>query len=178
MRYILLLGFCVAVGGECQGQKFLQLERINSPKTRKYFAGDEITFQLNNRQWYTRVIEDVSYEQKLIIFANGHISVDSIVALRSFERRKWSRPLGNQFYNFAIAWTGFGLIADAVSNDPADDYTLDNTIVAASSVATGFLLKKLFRRRTFHFTNNKEGEAKRWRLRVLDLEVKPGGTFR
>jgi hypothetical protein len=176
MRYLFLFCFWVVFAGFASGQKFLQLERTNSPKTRKYYPGDEITFQLNNNQWYTRVIDDVSYQKKLILFSNGHVSVDSIVALRSFERRKWSKPLGNQLYNFAIAWTAFALIADAVSDDAADDYAVSSAVVAGSSVASGFLLKKLFHRRTFHFNKNKAGEAKKWRLRVLDLEVKPGGT--
>ncbi len=176
MRYTLLFCFFVAFAGFSYGQRLLQLERVNNPKARKYFAGDEITFQLNNGQWYTRVIEDVSYEQKLVIFATGHVSVDSIVAFRSFERRKWSKPLGNQFYNFAIVWTGYALIADLASDDPGDNYSKTSIVVAGSSVVTGFLIKKLFRQRTFHFTKNKKGEAKKWRLRILDLEVKPRGV--
>ena len=143
MRYFLLFWLCFTFAGFTYGQKFLQLERTHSPKTRKYFPGDEITFQLNNGLWYTRVIDDVSYEQNLILFASGHVNVDSIMAFRSFDRRKWSRPIGNQLYNFAIAWTGFSLIADAVSNDSADDYTVGSAVVAGTSVATVFLLKKL-----------------------------------
>ncbi len=173
MRNALLLGFFLLFAGLCYGQRFLQLERTNSAKTRKYFPGDEITFQIDKGQWYTRVIEDVSYEQNLVIFAIGSVSVDSISALRSFQRRRWSRPLGNQFYNFAILWTGYSLIADVASKEPEDDFTATSAVVAGSALATGFLIKKLFRQRTFYFSKNKKGEVKKWRLRTLDLEVRP-----
>lgn len=154
------------------GQKFLQLEKLNSPRARKYFPGDEITFQLKGGQWYTRVIEDISYERNLVIFANGHIELDSVVAFRSFKNQKWSRPIGNQLINFAIAWTGFALIAAAV--DDEDTYSKGDAALAVTSAGLGFALKKLFKRRTFSLAKTPNGESRRWRLRVLDLEVKPG----
>jgi hypothetical protein len=154
------------------GQKMLQLEKLHSAQTRKYFPGDEITFQLKGGQWYTRVIEDVSWEQNLVFFSQGHVKVEDITAFRSFNNRKWSRPVGNQLFNFAIAWTGFSLIADAFSNDPGDTYGKEDAIIAGTSVALGIGIKKLFKRRTFHFRKNKKGEDVRWRLRILDLRVK------
>ena len=169
--WILVLLF-VALGEMTFAQKFLQLEKVHSPKTRKYYDGDEITFQLNNGQWYTRVIEDVNYDQKLVIFANGHIEVDSIVAFRSFKNARWSRPLGNQLFNFAIAWTLFSVIDQAVGDDPFQDIPRSAYIIPATSVATGFAIKQLFKKRTFRMTKNKKGEDKKWRLRVLDLNVK------
>lgn len=169
--WILVL-FFIAFGEMAFAQKFLQLEKVHSPKTRKYYAGDEITFQLNNGQWYTRVIEDVSYEQKLILFANGHMAVDSIVAFRSFKNARWSRPIGNQLINFAIAWTVFSIVDQAVSDDPFQQIDRTTYMIPAASTATGFALKKLFKHRTFRMTKNKKGEEKKWRLRVLDLNVK------
>lgn len=152
------------------GQKYLQLERLHSTKTRKYQPGDEITFQLNNGLWYTRVIEDISYERQFVLFANGHVAVDSIVAFRSFKPAHWSRSLGNQFYNFAAVWVVYSLIDQAVSNDGFDPGVV--LVVPATSAATGFLIKKLFKHRTFRIKRNKNGEVKKWRLRALDLTVK------
>jgi hypothetical protein len=169
--WILVLLF-LALGEMTFAQKFLQLEKVHSPKTRKYYAGDEITFQLNNGQWYTRVIEDVNYDQKLILFANGHIAVDSIVAFRSFNNARWSRPIGNQLFNFAIAWVVFSVIDQAVSDEPFQDIPNSSYIIPAASVATGFGLKKLFKQRTFRMVKDKYGEDRKWRLRVLDLNVK------
>ena len=172
MRYLLLFLLSLILLENVQAQKFLQLEKLHSPKTRKYFPGYEITFQLNNGQWYTRVIEDVSYEQNLILFANGHVHVDSIIAFKSFNNQRWSRPIGNQLINFAVAWTAFSLVADAVSDDPGDSYGREDAIIAGTSAALGFSIKKLFTKRVFDLSKNKSGEAKRWRLRVLDLDIK------
>ncbi|MCB0521604.1 MAG: hypothetical protein H6577_07935 [Lewinellaceae bacterium] len=153
-------------------QKFVQLERAHSPKTTKYYAGDEITFQLVGGQWYTRVIEDVSYEENSILFAKGFVSVDSIIAWKSFKNRRWSRPLGNQLFNFAIAWVLFSVIDQAVSDDPFQDIPKSSYIIPAASVATGIGIKQIFKQRTYRLTKNKAGEAKKWRLRVLDLNLK------
>lgn len=170
MRHILIpLFFLLAISESSFGQKFLQLERVHSPKTRKYFPGHEITFQVQGGQWYTRVIEDVSYDQHYIIFTNGHVSVDSITAFRTFDNQKWSRPIGGQLINFAIAWTGFALIAAAV--DKGDSYSRGDAGVAVVSAGLGLALQKLFRKRTFRMTKNEKGESKKWRLRVLDLTV-------
>ena len=161
----------INMSGTAIGQKFLQLEKAHSPKTRKYYPGDEITFQLTNGQWYTRVIEDISYEQKLIVFAYGHTEVDSITALRSFENARWSKPIGNQFFNFAVAWVLFSAIDQAFDEQPFQNIGNGVYIVPASSIVTGYTLKKIFKKRTFRMEKNKKGEAKKWRLRVLDLNV-------
>ncbi|MCF8246315.1 MAG: hypothetical protein K9J37_16225 [Saprospiraceae bacterium] len=170
MRNILLILTFALLAINVFGQKYLQLEKLNDAETRKYFPGDEITFRLNNGQWYTRVIEDVSYEQKLVLFANGHVAVDSIVAFRSFKSARWSKSLGNQFLNFAAVWVVYSLIDQAVSNDGFDPGVV--LIVPATSAATGFLIKKLFKHRTFRIKRNKDGEVKKWRLRAMDLTVK------
>ncbi|HFA51864.1 MAG TPA: hypothetical protein ENJ95_22840 [Bacteroidetes bacterium] len=171
VTFFLIFSFLFIDAASCQ--KFLQLERVHSPKTRKYFPGHEITFQLTGGQWYTRVIEDISYEQNFVIFANGHVSLDSIIAFKTFNNQKWSRPIGNNLLNFAIAWTGFSLIADAAGQY---DYGRSDAVIAGTSAALGFALKLFFKKRIFKLNKNKDGHAKRWRLRVLDLNVKEKKT--
>jgi hypothetical protein len=153
----------------CSGQKYLQLEKLNSARTRKFSPGSEITIQLKGGQWYTRVIEDVSYEQDHIVFSYGHCKLADITSMKSFNSQKWSRPLGNQMYNFALAWTGFSLISSAV--DKEDPYSKGDVIVALSSIATGFAIKKIFKQRTFHLARP-NGNPGNWRLRIIDLNVK------
>lgn len=174
MRHLLICSFLLFFGGAACGQKLLQLEKVNSPKTRKYFPGDEITFQVTGGQWYTRVIEDVSYEQQALIFAKGYMPLDSITAFRSFDTQKWSRPIGNQLINFAVVWSAFSLIDAAVSGNDFKDEITRPFVYATPVVSTGLgiLIKKLFKKRTFSLEKNKEGEPKRWRLRTLDLTVK------
>ncbi|MEY3369293.1 MAG: hypothetical protein RI973_2448 [Bacteroidota bacterium] len=159
------------------GQKFLQLEKLNSLQTRKYYPGDEITFRLDNGQWYTRVIEDVSYDLEtqgrasLLLFANGHVSIDSITAFRTYNVAGWSRPIGNQMFNFAVAWLLFSAIDEAVDDNPFRDIPNSTWIIPLSSTAGGLALKRIFRHRTFRLKKDKEGNAKKWRLRVLDLNL-------
>ncbi len=151
-------------------QKYLQIERLHSTKTKKFQPGDEITFRLNNGQWYTRVIDDISYEKQFILFANGHVAVDSIVAFRSFTPAKWSRPLGNQMINFSAVWLLYGLVAQTVDGDGYDAGVL--LTVPVTSSAIGLALKKLFKHRTYRIRRNRDGEVTKWRLRTLDLTVK------
>lgn len=166
---VVLLALLLSASQMVAQEKFLQLEKVSSLKVRRYYPGDGLTFQLNNGQWYTRVIEDVSYDSKLIVFADNLVHADSIVAIRSFNNQKWSRPIGNQLYNFAIAWATFALIAAVADNEsPVNDV---NILISASSAGLGFTIKKLFRLRTFHFRKNKYGAARKWRLRILDLRV-------
>lgn len=154
------------------GQKYLQLERLHSTKTRKYQPGDEVTFQLNNGQWYTRVIDDVSYERQFVLFANGHVALDSIVAFRTYNSGRWSRSIGNQLFNFAAAWVIFTLVDQAVADEPFEDIPKSAVIIPAVGIGTGILIKKLFKHRTYRISRNKQGEVKKWRLRALDLSVK------
>jgi hypothetical protein len=170
-RVCCIAALILLITGIIHGQIFLQLEKMNSPRTRKFAPGYEITFQLKGGQWYTRIIDNVSYEHNHIVFGYGHVNLDSIVTIRSFSRSQWSKPIGNQFYNFAIAWTGYALIAAAVDKD--DSYTRGDFILAASSAATGFAIKKLFKRRTFSLEKNKTDQPRKWRLRIIDLNIDP-----
>lgn len=154
------------------GQKFLQLEKIHSPKTKKYFPGHEITFQMRGGQWYTRVIDDISYEQNLLLFVNDHVHLDSIIAFRIFDQQRWSRPISNQLFNFAVVWAVYSTIDEAFQRDRFENIGQAFYVPPISSTGVGFLIRNLFKKRTFNLKKNEKGEAKRWRLRVLDLDVK------
>lgn len=155
------------------GQKLLQIEKLHSPKTRKYFQGNEITFQVKGGEWYTRVIEDVNYEKQYLLFSNGHIKVEDVIAIKSFKNKKWSKSLGNQLIFFAPVWAVYTLIATAVDDELKFGYGKGDYIVMGSSIGTGALLRVLFKSRTFKF--QKDGkESTRWRLRILDLDIKRG----
>lgn len=175
MKYIFTLLLTVLFFSFCHGQKFLQLERTHSPKTKKYAPGSEITFQVVGGQWYERIIEDISYEQNLLIFPKGHMHVDSIIAFRVYDNQRWSRAIGNQMINFAAVWTIYSTIDAAIGGDFVDDINRPFIYTTpAFSAGLGLLIKKIFKQRTYKFTKNKDGEAKRFRLRVIDLDVTRG----
>lgn len=172
MRIILFIIIPLFFLGEINAQKFLQLERVHSPKTKKYFPGTEITFQLSNDQWYTRVLEDVSYESNLLIFPKNNIHLDSITAFRTFHNQQWSRSISNQLLNFAVVWSVYAAIDQAFRDDKFQNIEPFTYYVPLGSVSTSFLLRNIFKKRTYKLDKNKMGEAKKWRLRVLDLDVK------
>ena len=171
MRIILLIIISIFFLGETSAQKFLQLERVNSPRTKKYFPGTEVTFQLSNGQWYTRVLEDVSYENNMLIFPRNNIHLDSITAFRTYKNRRWSRALSNQLFNFAVVWSVYFAVDESLRDDPFQNVENFTFIVPLSSVGTGFGLRNIFKKRTFKLEKNKMGETKKWRLRILDLTV-------
>ena len=159
MRLILIvfLGLCSFQGF---GQKFLQIEKLHSPKTWKFYPGNEITFQVSDGQWYTRVIEDVSYENNWLIFADGHTALTEIQAIKTFKTKRWSKALGNRLMLFAPVWGTYKGIATAV--DSEEKFGKPDFIIMGSSLLTGALIRIIFKSRTYKF-------KKRYRLRVLDL---------
>jgi len=175
MKYLYTLFLTIFFFSFCHGQKFLQLEKTHSPKTKKYAPGSEITFQVVGGQWYERVLEDISYEQKLLIFPKGHMHVDSIIAFRTFDDQRWSRPIGNQMINFAAVWTIYSTIDAALSSNFVDEISRPFVYTTpAFSAGLGLLIKQIFKQRTYKMKKNKNGEPKKFRLRVIDLEVKRG----
>ncbi len=174
MKYLIYFFFFL-IAQPLIGQKFLQIEKMHSPKTRKFFQGNEITFQVKGGQWYTRVIEDVNYEKQYLLFSNGHIKLEDIIAIKTFKNKKWSRSLGNQLIFFAPVWAAYTLVATAVDDEVDFGFTKGDYIVMGSSVATGALLRIIFKSRTFNFYKNGK-ESNKWRLRILDLEVSKNKT--
>jgi len=162
MRPFLFLFFCL-ISGSVFGQKLLQIEKLHSPKTWKFFVGNKITFQTTDGQWYTRYIEDVSYENNWIIFPNGHIPVSDIKAIRTFKNRNWSRGLGNKLMGFTPVWAVYRGVSILGFDEPG--FGKGDYLVMGSSLITGALLRIIFKSRTYKF-------KKQYRLRVLDLNVK------
>ena len=172
IRFILPFFLFIFLSNAAIGQKFLQLEKIHSPKTKKYFPGHEITFQMKGGQWYTRVIDDISYERNLILFAKDHVHLDSISAFRLYNQQKWSRPISTQLFNFSMVWTFYSLVDELFRNDRFQNIEPITYTIPLTSTGTGLLLRNLFKKRTYNLKKNEKGGAKRWRLRVLDLDIK------
>lgn len=164
MRLLLLLLFSIGGLASLQAQKYLQIERVGSFKVKRYQQGEELTFRITDDDyWYTEEIVDIMIPENMVLFTNRVISVEDITHIRSFKRRKWSKPMGQQLYNFGIGWIVFSL-GDALFGNPLRRAIIEVPLVAG---VTGFLIQKLFRHRTFRMGKNR-------RLRVLDLTFSPG----
>lgn len=168
MHHIFLLLFFLS-SSVVFSQKMLQIERLHSPKTIKFYQGNEITFQTEDGQWYTRIIEDLNYDNNWLIFADGYTAMEEIVAIKLSKNKKWSKSLGNQIMAFAPLWAGYTAIASLVDRDTK--FGKSDYIIMGSAVATGALLRLIFNARTYKFSKNNK-PSKKYRLRMLDLNLK------
>lgn len=161
MRILGLL-FFLAFSNVLSAQKILQLERFGSAKVKKFYIGDELTYRVKgDKTWYTGTIQNLIIEENIILFENRFIKLENITILR--ERQGWSQKLGNQLYFFALSWLGFSSAGTLVGWE----FRWDTVIIAGSAVATGWLIKKIFKYKKYKI-------GKKRRLRLLDLTlIKP-----
>lgn len=164
--FILILLFCSSA---VFSQKLLQIERLHSPKTIKFYQGNQITFQTKDGQWYTRILEDLNYENNWLLFVDGHTPMDDIVAIKMSKNKKWSQNLGNQIMGFAPLWAGYTAVASLVDEDTR--FSKGDYIIMGSALVTGGLLRIIFKAKTYKFSKNGKASNK-YRLRILDLNLK------
>jgi len=161
--YLSLLLLCFG-GNSAQAQRFIQLEKVNSLKVRKYYIGDELTFRLKNdeKYWYTEAIEDILVDKNLLLLNKRVISLDSVDAIRSFHPQSWSKPVSRSLYVFGAAW-GVLTVATLPTGREAK---VSDAIIGGSAIGLGYLIDILFRKKTWYL-------GKRRRLRALDINVVP-----
>ena len=145
-------------------QKILQIEKYGNPKARKYFIGDEITYQLKGeKDWFTETIEDIILSENAVLFTHHLVKIEDIGAIKTYKNRRWSKSLGQNLYLFGGSWVFFSLIG------PLVDWPITKAIyiVPAIAVVTGWLIQKIFKSKTYKL-------GKKRKLRLLDLNMTPG----
>lgn len=141
------------------GQKVLQMEKRGKVKTKKYYLGEELTFKLKGgTDWYTDVMMDIKVEEEIIVFSERFVKVGDIKTIKSYKNARFANRTEKSLYSFGAAWLLFSL-GGTLAGEPLNDLTWK---VPTSSVALGFLIKKLFYTRKYKI-------GKKRRLRVLDL---------
>lgn len=160
MKYLLCILFLFSAVFCTSAQKFIQMEKYGSAKVKKYYVGEEITYKIKEfpNDWTTSIIEDIVMEENLVVFNNRTIRLDEITTIRSFKPANWSKPIAKNLYRFGLSWGVFSLLGP-LAGFPI---TWAALIVPATAYTTGFLIKNLFRHRTY-----KLGK-RRW-LRMLDM---------
>ena len=160
MKYLFLLLIIFWGASDLSAQKFIQMEKYGSAKVKKYYIGDELTYKLKEfpNDWTTSTIEDIVMEENIVIFHNRIIKLDELIAIRSFKPSRWSVPISKNLYRFGLSWGVFSLLGTLVDTP----LTWAAAIVPATAFATGFLIKSIFKHRTY-----KLGK-RRW-LRMLDM---------
>jgi hypothetical protein len=159
----LLLLFLLPVASSAQ--IILQMEKVNSAKTKKYFVGDELTYRIaNDPQWYTSELVNIIPSTNLVVFDNHYVHIDSLRTFRSYGSQRWSKPVAYNLYTFGAAWSLFSLGASLV--DRSDPYTWGDLTVTGTAAATGLLIQLLFRKRDYRL-------GKKRRLRIIDMNIEP-----
>ncbi len=156
----LILLLCLPLAG----QRVLQIEKYGSPKTKKIFIGDEITYRLKNQEdYHTIVIEDILVDQNLLVGKDRYVHVPDINSLR--RDVTWARPMGRSLFLFGTGWSGFAFVGTLTDGNPDTQYRWSDAVVTGSAYLLALTLPKLF-------VYKKTRIGKRRRLRVLDLTFK------
>ncbi len=159
ISYLLLFYFFFSVL-PTHAQKVLQMEKRGKVETKKYFLGEELTFQLKGgSDWYTDVMIDIKVEDEIIVFSERFVKVGDIKTIKSYKNARFANRMEKSLYSFGAAWLLFSLGGTLVSDEPLNDLTWK---VPVASAGLGFLIKKLFYSRKYKI-------GKKRRLRLLDL---------
>ncbi len=139
------------------------MEKYGSPRTTKFFKGEELEYKLEGDEiWYKGLIEDYNVDQNRIVLADRYIEVDKIEALR--KTRNWAKPAGKQLFYFGVAWSGFAFVGTHTDKNDDTHYKWSDVAVTGTSWLAGWLVPKIFHYRTYKM-------GKRRRLRLLDISA-------
>ena len=160
---ILFLGCLLAT--PVYGQKFLQIETYGSPKSKKLFAGAEISYQLKGQDtWHTHVIEDFLVDRNLLVLSDRYVNIQDIAALKF--QRGFVQGISTSLFWFGLGWSGFALVGTLTDGDPESNYRWSDVIVTGTAISTGWLMGQLL-------GTKKVKIGKRKKLRMLDISIAP-----
>jgi len=143
-------------------QKLLQIEKVGTLKTQRYYIGDEVIFQLAGETedyWFREKIVDILVDSKAVLFTNRLVKIADITKIRTFKDQAWSKGLSNKAFLFAGSFMGLSLIAAAVTEFMLRTATV---VIPGTVIVVTLIIRFIFRRKTYRM-------GKRRRLRVLDL---------
>jgi hypothetical protein len=163
MRKFLTITLITFFGITGFSQKFLQIETYGKPKAEKLFIGQGITYQLkDSKDWHYVVIEDLIIDQQLIQTVRGYLKLSDIAELR--EERGWPQVLKTSLYTFGAGWSLFAAVGFATDGRPETSYRKGDAILTASTLASGWLVSKIFK-----YKNIKLGKRKN--LRMIEIPL-------
>lgn len=164
MRILLFLVSCWWADGLVAQSIYLQLEKTNSAKTKKYTRGDAFEYRTtDDPEWQLGRIERLVPEEELIIFQNRYVALAEITDLRHAGPRRWSVPAGASLITFGATWGALSVISGVFDRE-TDPLTPSDGVVALGSAGLGLALLRLFRYRKYPL-------GRRYRLRLLDLRA-------
>ncbi len=164
MRNKAILGWlflCLCTTLELTGQKVLQIEKFGSPKTKKIYIGDQLTYRIiEYDSWATGTIEDLLVQENVLSFHNRFMPIDQIDAFRY--DINWGKSIGKQLFWFGTGWSFYAVIGPLTDGEPGNGYRPVDAIVTGSSWILAYSLPRIFKYKTVRFGGKR-------RLRMLDL---------
>ncbi|HHS95178.1 MAG TPA: hypothetical protein ENJ45_01205 [Phaeodactylibacter sp.] len=162
MKPILPILFTLITTLGLPAQKFLQMEKYGSPKVKKFYIGDELTYKIKDYpdDWTTATIEDLLIEDNIIVFSNRTVRLEDIIAIR--KDRRLPLAVANSLYTFGLTWGVLSLL-DGLTGNPLK---WSAATVPATAFTIGFLAKRIFKHRNYRMGK------RRW-LRMLEVVSAP-----
>jgi hypothetical protein len=158
---ILLLCVFLLCGKHLMSQQFLQLETINDPETKKFSINTKFTYKsIHEEVWQSRIIDALLYKDSTVLFQDGMIKLNEIKAIQL--KRPMADLTGKTMMGLGVTWLVYGSL-DAL-RDNGEALGGSEIIISVTSIATGFLIRKLFYKRTVNM-------GSRYRLRLMDLRL-------
>jgi hypothetical protein len=162
MKYfIFLFLFCLSAKSSI-AQKYLQIEKKNSLKLRRFSEGDWISYKMKGQDepWKIEQIGRIVPESNLLLMPNGMVKISDIDKIRL--ERYWTKAFQASTYTFGagwLFWNGVGIIVKE------EKMTKSDWVVVGTALGSGFLVRKLFKYKKFNMN-------RKYRLRLVDLNFK------
>lgn len=161
MRLLLFLIVCSCVPARTIAQRVLLFERLTDSKSARMYEGDVIRFKLaGDKFWQSGPIREMRPDIQALVINDRFIMLDEIAAVD--RGGTLARVGGYSLMTFGAGWSLFALVGYNTDGDPSSQYSGFDATVSATSLASGFLLNKLFGRNRFR-------PGKTRRLRIVDL---------
>ncbi len=159
---LLLFTLCILLTGHyLSAQQMLSLEKYGSPKTKKFLAGQGISYQLKGQEgWFDSVIEGFRMDQNSIILGDRYVKVDDISMLRF--QRSWPKATSISLYTFGVSWSGLALVGTLTDGNPSTNYRWSDAVISGTSLALGFAFSRIG-----PFRKIKIGDRRK--LRLIDV---------
>ena len=147
-------------------QVYVQFERANTLKVKRYSPGDRISFKSLKYPgaWQSGEILEILPEDKAIVFADRISYLDDFEYLRY--TRPWPNGIGTNLMRFGVAWFIFaGIIEGGRATGVLEtqyEFGTDTAIIGGSAILGGFLTKKLWGTATYRMNS-------RNRVRIIDI---------
>ena len=145
-----------------QGQKYLQIEKINSTESIKISEGSTLFFiaPIYSDHWQKGIIKEIIYESETIVFDH------TIINLKEIKKIKINNGAGNAMAwalkGFGFSWLVTGAIIDLADLNDQNALDAQNILIGALSIGTGVFIGKLGGNKIY--THNKTH-----RFRLIDL---------